>query len=95
MQSYPNSKNLRVVETTNDEFQPRSNAPDLIDSVSLDFDTRDEKGRPATLEGLLKQSVLSADSSKTVTAAAGVMKSVYGVVGMAGVGRRKPAGPCV
>ncbi len=44
-------------------------------------------GRPTTPEALLKQSVLSSDSSSTVTAATGVLKSAYGIVGMAGVGK--------
>ncbi len=80
-------ENLAVVETAVDKFCPWTNSPALTDTVKLHFDAKDAEGAPITPEGILKQRVLSSDSSNTVSAAAGVMKSACGVVGMAGVGK--------
>ncbi len=81
----PKIDNLSLVSPTEDVFLPSTNTPALTDAVKLDFDAKDLEGNRCTPEGILKQHVLSSESSRNVTAAAGVM--VYGVVGMAGVGK--------
>ncbi len=74
-------------EAARDVYQPKCNTPAFTEAVNLDFDGKDESGRPTTPEGILKQTLLSSESSGTVTAAAGVMKPTHGLVGMAGVGK--------
>ncbi len=68
-------------------FVPRTNTPALTGTVKLNFGAKDTEWRPVTPEAILKQSVLSSDSSVTVTAANGVLKSACGVVGMADIGK--------
>ncbi len=82
-----NLKNLSVVEKSVDKYSPWANAPALTGTVKLDFGAKDAEGNPSSPEGVLKDLVLSRDSSSSVTAAAGVMKSVYCITGMAGVGK--------
>ncbi len=57
--------------------------PITSDTIELDFDSKDEGGKPTTPEGLLKQSVLN----EVVTAATGAASPACGVLGMAGVGK--------
>ncbi len=83
----PKIDNLRLAAPAKDVYVPRRNTPALTATVKLDFDAKDAEGMPATPEAILKQSVLSSDSSNTVTAATGVMKSAHCIVGMAGVGK--------
>ncbi len=83
----PMLENLAVIETSKDIFRPITNTPALTDVFKLDFDAKDAAGRPTTPEAVLKLSVLSSDSSSSITAAAGVLKSAYSIVGMAGVGK--------
>ncbi len=80
-------ENLRVVQTVKDVYRPGANTPALTDTVNLDFDATDETGKPTTPEGMLKHAILSSDSGRSVTAATGVMRCAYGIVGMAGVGK--------
>ncbi len=83
----PKLGNLAVVHSSKDVFLPTTNTPALTDVFKLNFDAKDAAGRPTTPEAVLKLSVLSSESSSTITAAAGVLKSAYTIVGMAGVGK--------
>ncbi len=75
-------------EAARDVYQPKSNTPAFTETVNLDFDAKDENGRPTTPEGILEQTLVSSNSSRAVTVAAGVMKPIHGLVGMAGWARR-------
>ncbi len=55
--------------------------------VNLNFDTLDDEGLFVTAESALKHKCLSSISTEAVTAAAGKMNSVHGVLGMASAGK--------
>ncbi len=82
-----NEEDLSVDGPAVDKICPWTNAFALTNTVRLNFDAKDAKGTPVTPEGILKQVLLSSGSSSTVTAAAGIIKSACGIVGMAGVGK--------
>ncbi len=65
-----------MVENAQEVYVPAVNAPAPSHTVRLDF------GNASTPEGLLKKSVLRSESSEIVSAATGVIKPAYGVLGM-------------
>ncbi len=65
----PKLENLSIVDSSKDIFRPTINTPTLTDAINLDFTGKDSEGNPCTLEGILKQHVLSSKSSGAVTAA--------------------------
>ncbi len=72
-----------MAENAPEGYCPSFSAPSTSQTITLDFDSKDEKGKPATPEGFLKQSLLN----EVVTAASGEARSAHGVLGMAGVGK--------
>ncbi len=70
---------MRQKVTVHHSFDPLTSL-----TITLDFDSKDEEGKPTTPEGFLKRSVLN----EVVTAATGAAMPACGVLGMAGVGKK-------
>ncbi len=79
-----------ILESKRDEYCASFCAPAVSHTIHLDFHTKDEQGKFATPEGVLKRKVLSSVFSRAVTLATGALNPAHGVLGMAGVARQLP-----